>query len=547
MEAGYPVRLQGIGHIPYSASDAYYHEVCTYLGVPRVPTKEQVYQTFGYHPLPTIDAMHHSQATHRIVAGGNRSGKSEGGKWEIMPYLFWNSVGWVISANYALTDIIMDKLILELIEYGGHTRVRNPYDMSPFEFSYSPRDHRLQMWTGAVLEGKSCENPDSMHGKALDYAVIDEASLFPYTLYDTRVVPRLVDSGGWILSLGTFEWHSGEWFEEFFELGQVENNLGIASWHHPTEDNYHIFFAKGGEKPEDVAKMYRANATRVARSNPDVKWPLKVGTQVYIYNVDLDWLANERKRIDPVVYKARYEALPAANQAVVFPDWRVTEFAGAEARNRCSFDRSLPVYLAIDPGGTYAVAAIQLKRFEDSETYNEISKGYHVCVIDTLYFQTQTTTQEVFEVMKSRSWWPNVSRKVDWWDPFQGTIDVMAKEQQKAFRNIARSDSTIDRLSLRGRRVFINDGIKTLQHYLATRTFWSHPDNRYLHIEFKRYHWPEATVSNVDTRDPRRGQNPVNEWNHLLKAIWYFLVVKFGCYGRSRTSAVVSLDQLRRV
>ena len=228
----------------------------------------------------------------------------------------------------------------------------------------------------------------------------------------------------------------------------------------------------------------------------------------------------------------------------MFPTWKVTEYAGDEARRRCRFDPELPVYLAVDPGGTYAVAAIQLKHFPDLRYENEIAKGHHICVIDTLYFQTTVTTQEVFDAMKHRTWWPNLGRQVEWWEAFQGAIDVMAKEQQRAFRNLARTEETIDRLNLRGRKVHILDGIKTHQHYLDTHTFWSHPKNRYLNIEHKRYHWPEATVANMDTQDPRKGLKPVNEWNHLLKAIWYFEVIKFGCYGRSQGKAALSLSEI---
>ena len=540
------LKLGGIGHIPYSQNDPYYAEVCDYLGAPRgsVPAKEDIYKQLGYIPLPTVLKMHQSRATHRILAGGNRSGKSQGGTWEIIPYLFWESRGWVVSRNYDLAEVIIDKIIMILTERLGCTRQKQPYYLRPFEFCYTTREHQLTLWTGATLEVKSAENPDSMHGKALDYVVIDEASLFPFALYDTRLVPRLVDSGGWILSLGTFEYLQGEWFEEYFEIGQTENEFDIASWCHPTEDNYHTYRAEGGETTEDIARIFHDNPRRIQEMNPELSWPLKPGEVAYIYNVDLAWLEKEKARIAPDVYAARYEARPAANQYLVFPTWRVMDFAGAEARARCEFDESLPVYVAIDPGGTYAVAVIQLKRFEDAPCENEMTRGFHLCVIDELYFQTTTTSQEVFEAMKHKEWWPNLSRKVDWWDPLQGVIDVTAKEQQRAFRNLGHQESEVDRLNLRGRKVQVLDGIKTHQHYLDTHTFWSHPSNRFLHLEHKRYHWPEASLGRVDTQDPRKGVKPVNEWNHLLKAIWYFEVIKFGCYGKSTAPAAVSLEQI---
>jgi len=546
---GFAPSLQGLGHLPYSRDDPYYAEACRYLGIEKgkLFTKSDVYQLFGYLPLPTLEKAHRSRATHRILGGGNRSGKTQGLTWEILPYLFWRTRGWVISANYGLAGILMDKMLIILQERCGFKRARTPENIQEFEFSYSARDHMLVMWTGAVLEVKSAENPDSMHGKGLDYAGIDEAALFPFSLYDSRVVPRLVDSGGWVMSVGTFEELQGEWFEEYFEIGQASNDLSIESWMHPTEDNYHLYTARGGETTKEVAAKYFENPQRVRKMNSKVRWPLKPGTQVYIYNVDLAWLAQEKKRINPEVYAARYEAKPRASQFLVFPTWQVTKYAGKEAEKRASFDPKLPVYLAVDPGGTYAAAAIQLKRFDDLPYTNTIARGYHGCIVDTIYMQSTVTTQEVYDIARRRPWWPNVARKNVNWDPLQGVIDVAAREQQRTWQQLGRQDRNMKRLTLRARRVLQDDGIKTLQHYLDTNTFWSSLNNQFLHVEFKRFHWRESSLVKRDTQDPRKGEGPVDEWNHLLKAIWYFLVIKFGCYGRSRASAGVTLEELRRM
>ena len=404
--------LEGVGHLPYSREDRYYGEACHFLGIEegKLFTKEDVFKALGYHPLPTLEKVHRSRATHRVLGGGNRSGKTQGLTWEITPYLFWRTRGWIISANYSLAEILMDKLIFILDERAGLRRARRPDNLSAFQYYYGSRDHILVMWTGAVLEAKSCENPDSLHGRGLDYAAIDEAALFPYVLYDTRIVPRLVDSGGWVMSVGTFEPLQGEWFEEYFEIGQGPNELGIESWMHPTEDNYLVYKAKGKETPRDVATIYHENPAKIVRTNPAVQWPLRRSTQVYIYNVDLDWLAKEKRRIDPETFAARYEARPSENQFLVFPTWQVMKYGGRDAECRATYDPSLPVYLAVDPGGTYAVAVIQLKRFDTRNYTNQIAQGYHVCIVDTLYFQTTMSTHEVYAAASQRPWWSNVAR-----------------------------------------------------------------------------------------------------------------------------------------
>jgi len=525
-------KLGGIGHIPYER-DSYWKRCSEYLGF-EVPTKREIYDIAGYIPLPTIEKVHRSRATHRILAGGNRSGKSQCGTWEVIPYLFWDTKGWIVSANYEMAEVIRGKLEDILQDDLGHRKVGRPDGLGVNEYCFSNRNHTLTMWTGAEVQLKSAENPDSMHAVALDYILVDEASLFPYALYDTRLVPRLIDAGGWLLCMGTFEFLQGEWFEEYYEIGQTENEWGIESWCHPTEDNYHVYYAQGGESLAQVAARYKTNPHRLADMNPGVSWPLSPGVQVIIYNVDLEWLAAERARIPKEVYDARYKAEPAPNKYLVFPGWSPTENINAE---RAEFDPQLPVYLAVDPGGTYAVAAVQLKRFLEEPYTNELAKGWHVCVIDEIYVQTTITTQEVYNIARQRPWWRNVDRVIDWWDADQGQIDVMAKEQQRAWSQVVRAETDerykLKSLRLKGKRVDINDGIKTLQHYLDTNTLWVHPRCTFFNLEMRRFHYPPATLAKIDTEDPRKANKPVDEWDHLVKALWYFLVRKFGCYGRS--------------
>ena len=532
--------LGGIGHLPYER-DEYYRQTVKALGY-EVPCKREVYDLLGYHILPTVDKMHRSRATHRVFAGGNRSGKSHGAAWEMIPYLFLNTRGWIVSANYDMADVIRQKIETILIERVGCKKRPRPDQLREFEFAYVVREHEFTAWTGAKFRLRSAENPDSMHAVALDYIVNDEGALLPYALYDNRLVPRLIDSGGWILNLGTFEYLQGEWFEEYYELGQTENDWGIESWCHPTEDNYHTYYAHGGETSPEIGEMYHINQFKVEEMNPDVKWPLQVGDQVLIFNIDLAWLAKERVRIEPETYQARYEATPAPNKYLVFPKWQVTEYVDEK---RASFDPSLPVYLCVDPGGTYAVGAIQLKKFSDLPYQNTIAKGYHICLIDSLYFQKTMTTAEVYLACSKREWWLNVDRRISHWDSFQGTIDVIAKEQQRAWRNEARSNGL--RLTLRGKKVEILDGIKTFQHYLDTHTLWSHPKNKFLHVEMKRFCWRPATIARLDTADPRRADKPISAWDHLIKAMWYFMVQKFGYFGRSDQSVIVHKDKYARL
>ena len=533
--------LQGIGHIPYER-DAYWLKCCQHLGYECL-TKKEVYEALGYTPLPTLLKLHRSREIHRVLSGGNRSGKTYGGMMEIIPYLFWlNTCGWVVSATYELAENLRQKIEDLLIERAGMERVLRPDNLQPWQFSYSTHTHTFMMGTGSWFQLKSADSPNSMHAWPLDWILIDEAALLPYILYDTRLTPRLVDSGGWVLSMGTFEMMTGEWFEEYYDIGQVPNDMNIVSWQHPTEDNYHVYTAKGGETPLDLGEKFHLNWRNIVKSCPQTKWPLVPGAQVIVWNIDRDWLEKQKARVPKAIYAARYEAKRASNPYLVFPTWNLVDYVDA---TKAAFAPDLPVYLAVDPGGTYAVAAIQLKKLDNIGVDNELTKGYALCIIDELYFQTTVTTYEVGRAAQAREWWPNVGRW-PWphWDPVQGSIDVTSKEQERTWEHLAKQDDRIRKLHLMSRLVNRQPGIQTLQHFLDTKSIFVHPRCMFWNIEMRRWTYPVPSLAGADTEDPRK-KEPKDAWNHLTKAVIYFIVNKFGYYGRGASSALSTRKSIR--
>ncbi len=535
--------LGGIGHIPYERDE--YYEWCKEVLGYEPFTKKDIYELVGYIPLPKIEEIHRDRHTHRVLIGGNRSGKSFGAAYEVLPYLFWfNTHGWIVSGNYDMADEIRRKIEDILIERAHMEKAVRTDLLEYGQFVYSVKEHKFQMGgTGSTFELKSAESPDSMHAVPLDWILVDEAALLPYILYDTRLVPRLVDTGGWILSLGTLEWSQGEWFEEYYDIGQIPNQLGIKSWEHPTEDNYHIYTAKGGETSKQLADIYHANAFKIEEQNPSLSWPLKPGQQVTIWNIDIEWLQDQRARMRPEVFSARFEAQRSTSPYLVFPDWDMSKHANAEL---AEFDPDLPVYLAVDPGGTYALAAMQIKNIPGRGTDNSVSKGLTLCIIDEVYFQKTVTTQEVFSTAQARPWWKNVARW-PWphWDSVQGAIDVTAHEQARTWYMLAREDEDIKTLRFLSRKVSVQAGIQTMQHFIETGSLLVHPRCTFWNLEMRRYTYPEPTLAGMETEDPRKRANPKDAWNHLIKAVTYFIVCKFGYYGKPNSKATVSRHDIR--
>ena len=97
------------------------------------------------------------------------------------------------------------------------------------------------------------------------------------------------------------------------------------------------------------------------------------------------------------VYNARYLAIVTPNQDRVYGTLSPRTHA---SDTKAAFDPSLPVYIAVDPGGVYAVGALQVKTLEGI--------GPALCLIDEIYFPRTITTPEVQRECSAREWWNNV-------------------------------------------------------------------------------------------------------------------------------------------
>lgn len=432
------IGLRGIQHLPWEFKSA-------------------VFKACGYEPFGDQGPFHRSTASHRILVGGNRSGKTHCLSREVTPYLFVpSSFGWVVAKHYSLCDPIMDAVIeaLILLDHNPRPRAQN---LKLGEFSYSRKDHRLVTWTGAVLEAKSGDNPDSLHARALDYCIVDEAALFSYYLYQTRLIPRLVDSGGWLAAIGTFEYDTGLWFEELWRIGQQPNDRSLESFTHPTTLNPYVNQA---------------------------------------------WLEEQKKNLDPNIFAARFLTIPMPSPLRVLHNFSHVENVSINAAYRPGD----PVYLAIDPGATYAITALQVWRDETAQA--------HVNVIDEVYEEAALGTRLMLSKCRKRAWWKSVGH-VD----TSGVIDVMAYEQRIIWNEALRREG---RQPLQSRKVRIALNAQNLNFWLHHRRLLVHPACEKVQREAQLWQYPDLRRGDSFARVPK------DKFNHAWKAIGYFLVTKFG-------------------
>jgi len=431
--------------------------------------KQKIFNAIRYKPWGAQEPFHRSLATHRILAAGNQSGKTFAAAREVVCQLFVpiydptlgaarGRRGWVVVPRYSLADPILNEIInvLYLLDF---QRVSRKANLAEGEFWYSERTHYLSIWNGAELWVKSADEPAGLHAQPLDFIVIDEAGLVPFEVYQINLVPRLTVTGGWIAAIGTFEEADvGRWFVDFFNIGQTENDQGIESFCHPT-----------------VGSPY----------------------------VSQEWLEEQRKIYDPDIFAARFLAKPIVGRRLMIRNFNFVEHVSRWA----DYDKRYPVYLGVDPGGTYAVAALQIK-------YNEQTGKDVVCLFDEIYDTRGGPTPVIIQKCREKEWWPSVGL-----GDIVGAIDIANKES---------ADIWIREGYPLQRRVRVNPeaGADLLCTLLHQGRFLVHPRCTNFLREVVKYKRTRRSVGRDYAAAP-----PSDEYNHLIKAITYFLVTKLGWRG----------------
>jgi len=432
--------------------------------------KAPLYKAIGYEPFGAQEPFHRSTALHRIFGAGNQSGKTYCGAREVFPQLVVpiydptlgaarGRRGWIVVPRYSLADPITQE-IFNVLEMFGFKRVSRGGALREGEFHWAKKTHHLTVWTGAELWVKSADEPAALHAQPLDWILIDEGGLVPFEIYQVSLVPRLTVTGGWIAALGTFEdTLIGKWFEDYWYIGQMPNERGIESFRHPTSANPYV---------------------------------------------DKAWLEEQRKNYDPDLFAARFEAIPKPNTRLVLRNFNFVENVDAEL---AEFDPHLPVYLGVDPGGVYAIAALQVKFVE--------GRGDVVCLFDELYDKSGKATPTLIAELRQRRWFRNLKYGGE---RFCGAIDKANKESRELWR--------LAGIPLHIHAVPVEPGNDLLRTFISKRQFVVHPRCHNFLMETKRYAYPRRTGAREDLAG-----NPVDEYNHLIKAVIYFLVAKFGWRG----------------
>lgn len=213
-------------------------------------------------------------ARFKVLAAGRRYGKTLLTSLIALAVLFQPSRRiFIVAPDYSLGEKVFRELYnilvnqLKVIKPGkpGGGRARN-----------QKGEYYLELPWGSVLEVKSCENPDSLAGEALDLIIVDEAALVEdlYGIWTQMLKPTLMDKEGSAVFISTPRGRNG--FYKMFLMGQkglrqksgtvdilMDDKLGVnddmTEWSSFRQTSYdNPLLASSPEKSKDeIDKNYR--------------------------------------------------------------------------------------------------------------------------------------------------------------------------------------------------------------------------------------------------------------------------------------------------
>lgn len=269
--------------------------------------KETIFNLLGYKPSPEQWEIHLDGHRTRLVAGGERGGKSRVGAMDLLGSIASDNgkLYWLFGADYGETSQEYFYLVDAL------TQLNILKDATK---QYNPGEIVLAPPFDTVIKTISGTDPTKIGREAPDGILVCEAAKIDYITY-FRLQARLAEKRAWMLMTGTFEGSLG-WYPELFQQGQIATDE-FRSFSLPTWSNLAIF--PGG------------------RDDPEIK--------------------RQEAALPKELFDERFGGTPCPPMGLVFKEFRVTHHV-----RELDIVSDQPIYLYIDPGfaGAYAVLAVQI-------------------------------------------------------------------------------------------------------------------------------------------------------------------------------------------
>lgn len=455
----------------------YVHGQQTKTPQPTMEERLHLWRLAGYQPSPKQWEAHTSPQRLKLIAGGERGGKSYSAAMELIARHHLGELFWLVGPDYNLCRPEFKYLMAFFDKLGAIESLSFP--SSPFQ----PCSMTLR--GGIEIATITARDAQKLAGRAPDGILGCEAAQLSYETY-LKMLGRLSEKNGWLWLSGTFENNSYlSWYAEQYEKWIIDNDEGGAAFSLPTWENRAVY--PGGLDDPKIKEL-------IAKS-PNEEWFLE-----------------------------RFAGVPCPPPTAVFKEFRASLHVSKEVnfqpliygpnglpmKNTQGAPKRKEVELAIDPGynGAYAVLAVQ-------------TDGPNVNVIDEVYF-SYATVDQVIEACKEKPWWPHVRR---------GVIDI-AGTQHQGMQSHTEIWAAKAQVMLNSVRVDIVPGIARLRSFLAPGTdpngqpypprIRYHPRCRESIREFTLYRYREVEEGKATS------EKPIDGFNHAAKAMSYWLVYHYG-------------------
>ena len=278
--------------------------------------RDALWACAGYDPSPAQRAAHDCPARIRLIAGGERAGKSRSAAMELFGRLLEGRLYWLVGPDYDLCRPEFEYILDACRRINAVASVRRP----------GSNRGELTTRTGIRIVTRSAREPERLAGEAPDGILGCEAAQLPPSVF-LRLRGRIAERRGWLWLSGTFEGSRG-WYADKFRAWQLVKRADARAFSIPSWENRAIY--PGGREDPEIADL-------------EAMFP-------------------------PDLFMERFGGVPCPPSTLVFREFNPRVHMSNNARAS-----GLPVELAIDPGyaGAYAVLAIE-QRGPDVAVIDEV-------------------------------------------------------------------------------------------------------------------------------------------------------------------------------
>ena len=289
--------------------------------------RDQLWARVGYEPYAQQLRAHDCAARIRLIAGGERAGKSRSAAMELVGRFLHGRLFWLVGPDYDLCRPEFSYLVEALGALDAIETLAAPTGQSS----------RMTLRNGATIATRTGQRALRLAGQAPDGILGCEAAQLSYDAF-LRLSGRLAERRGWMWLSGTFEGSRG-WYAEKYRAWQADNPDDAASFSIPSWANQALF--PGGRKDPEIERLALA------------------------YPADL--------------FGERFGGAPCPPMSLVFREFHPAAHMRSVKDPFASFDS---IEIAVDPGyaGAYAVLALG-KRGTQVAVLDEVYVQYAVAAL----------------------------------------------------------------------------------------------------------------------------------------------------------------------